>query len=76
MDERIAALPCQEVIDVRVYAINNYSGYAYIGTESGPGSHELVFRSNPWLVEASRPYIENGELYGFMLSVKDIMSAD
>lgn len=76
MDERIAALPVEEVIDVRVYALSNTIGHAYIGTESGHGSHELIFRSSPELAKRARPWIEGGGLYGFMLPVRDIVSAD
>lgn len=76
IEQRIAALPVVQVVDIRAYSITNSFGYAYIGTESGPGSHELIFLSSPELSQRSKPWIENGELYGFMLPVRDIVSAD
>lgn len=74
--DRIERLPKTEVIDVRAYSITRSYGYAYIGTESSEGSSELIFQSSPELCERARPYIENGELYGFMLPIADVKSAD
>jgi hypothetical protein len=68
-------LPPLDVIDIRVYAVNSDTGYAYIGTESGPGSEELVFRATGDLAQRAHPWISEGILYGLMLDKSLILSA-
>jgi len=69
--ESYPALVSDDPIDVTVFSVNGLSmkGSAWIGTEAGPGSHEIEFRfGNRDLMEQAMASIKYHDVFVCMIS--------